>query len=353
MRKRARHRELQLSNYHVCKFQFKTYFGSCVFWGVFRLSARLQGFCWGFFYSFVYSLLVCFRRCFKMDALIHKDISKDIICIPQDMRSLQTSMSAASAWAQSRRGRFSPAKTVVLPLGNLATNACQQFPLSIDEENIDIVDTHKHLGVILSTYLKWKAHLESILAKARKRAGLLRHVHVSHQLPAKLTCHLYTTYVRPMMEYACPVWHSSASAVDALSLERVQASVARTILAADWDTPKDILFRQLDWPTLRWRRTILSMTLFHQLVYHGEGPLIECMFQLSSATGSSIRRPHQLILGMASSTKRLNGFFYSAAILWNTLPAKIQNITNPRLFRASLENRLSRQKYNPLQNQDH
>ena len=178
------------------------------------------------------------------DALIHKDISKDII--PQEMHSLQRSVSAASAWAQSWRGRFSPAKTIVLPLGNLATNACQQFPLSIGEENIDIVDTHKHLGVIISTDLKWKAHLESILAKARKRAGLLRHVHVSHQLPAKLTCHLYITYVRPMMEYACPVWHSSVSAVGALALERVQASVARIILAADWDMPKDILFRHLD-----------------------------------------------------------------------------------------------------------
>ena len=54
---------------------------------------------------------------------------------------------------------------------------------------------------------------------------------------------------------------------------------ARTILAADWDTPKDILFRQLDWPSLRWRRTILSMTLFHQLVHRGEEPLMECMFQ--------------------------------------------------------------------------
>ena len=150
------------------------------------------------------------------------------------------------------------------------------------------------------------------------------------------------------MEYACPPWYSSASAVDAHALERVQASLACTILAADWDTPKDILFRQLDWPSLRWRRTILSMTLFHQLVHHGEGPLMECMFQLSLATGRSVRKPHQLILGMASSTKRVNGFFYSAAILWNTLPAKIQDITNPRLFRASLEDCLSRQKYNPL-----
>ena len=34
MRKREHHRERQLSNYHVCNFQFKTYFRSCVF-GVF------------------------------------------------------------------------------------------------------------------------------------------------------------------------------------------------------------------------------------------------------------------------------------------------------------------------------
>ena len=47
------------------------------------------------------------------DALIHKDISKDII--PQEMHSLQTSVSAASAWAQSWRGRFSPAKICSSP----------------------------------------------------------------------------------------------------------------------------------------------------------------------------------------------------------------------------------------------
>ena len=34
MRKRAHHCELQLSNYHVCNFQFKTYFGSCVLGGL-------------------------------------------------------------------------------------------------------------------------------------------------------------------------------------------------------------------------------------------------------------------------------------------------------------------------------
>ena len=36
---------------------------------------------------------------------------------------------------------------------------------------------------------------------------------------------------------------------------------------------------------------------------------MECMFPLSSATGRSVRKPHQLMFGMASSTKLPNGFF--------------------------------------------
>ena len=43
---------------------------------------------------------------------------------------------------------------------------------------------------------------------------------------------------------------------DAMSLERIQASAARSLLQADWFTPKEELFRQLGWAALRWRRKI-------------------------------------------------------------------------------------------------
>ena len=39
MRKRAHHRELQLSNYHVCNYQLKTLFGKLRFWGVIESQA--------------------------------------------------------------------------------------------------------------------------------------------------------------------------------------------------------------------------------------------------------------------------------------------------------------------------
>ena len=118
---------------------------------------------------------------------------------------------------------------------------------------------------MLSEDLKWSKHAQCILAAASKRAGLLRLM--ARDLPLSVASILYVYYVRPVLEYASPVWHGSLREEDAMSLEQIQASVARSFLQADWFTPKEELFRQLGWPALTWRREITSLTMFHKLLY--------------------------------------------------------------------------------------
>ena len=77
---------------------------------------------------------------------------------------------------------------------------------------------------------------------------------------------LYVYYVRPVMEYASPVWHGSITEEEAIAMERVQASVARCVSKSPWSTPKERLFESLDWPSLRWRRDVASMILSHKLL---------------------------------------------------------------------------------------
>ena len=175
--------------------------------------------------------------------------------------------------------------------------------------------------------------MDSVLNKTRKRAGLLWHVHFSNQLPADMTSQLYITYVRPIMEYACPVWHSNASAVHATALERIQASVVRTILAAEWDTPKEVMLHRLDWPSLRWRRAVFCM-----------GRLSDCLFKFSFSSGRAVRKPHQLILRSASSAKRHHRF-YAAAVAWKKLRIKLQHISKKRTFCASQEEHSEKHRY--------
>ena len=134
---------------------------------------------------------------------------------------------------------------------------------------------HKHLGVVLLDDLSWSAHITHVLAQGKRKAGFLRYM--AKELPADLVSKIYITYVRPTLEYASPVWHGDLSKQHSLALERVQASVARRILKAPWTTPKNVLFEQLQWPSLSWRRSIATTCLLHQLLQNPTDPLKDCL----------------------------------------------------------------------------
>ena len=277
------------------------------------------------------------------DVLLHNSFHKSNV--QHGLLDLQQSVSTASTWASSWHGRFSPLKTELLPLGDAAVEACQSLPLIIEETPIKVVSQHKHLGVTLSSDLRWRAHIEEVLAKGKKRAGFLRHI--CREVNTDISCKIYLSFVRPVLEYACPVWHSDINAEQSLALERVQASVARSILKADWRTPKSALLQRLGWPALRWRRTIISMVFFHRLL-RTAGPLSECVrvFPFSSSvSGRAKRKPLQLLLQPIRSSKRLKSFFFNSALLWNSLPSSIQSIERSTAFKSALEKFWVKKKY--------
>ena len=137
--------------------------------------------------------------------------------------------------------------------------------ISIYSSVITECSSHKHLGVTISYNLNWSAHVIQLIKKASRRCGLLRCM--SHHLPPTISSLLYIYHVRPIFEYVSPLWHGAISAELALSLEKLQASVARAILRAPWRTPKQQLLEALNWPSLCWRRAVASTCLFQQLIH--------------------------------------------------------------------------------------
>ena len=189
------------------------------------------------------------------DTTLHHEHSKLPSC--STYPALQEAIDCTEEWAESWHGKFGHAKTRIL-----STNKdimLEALTPTMEGQAVTVTDNHRHLGVVLSEDLKWSKHAQCILAAASKRAGLLRLM--ARDLPLPVASILYVYYVRPVLEYASPVWHGSLREEDAMSLERIQASVARSLLQADWFTPKEELFRQLGWPALRWRREITSLTI--------------------------------------------------------------------------------------------
>jgi len=92
-------------------------------------------------------------------------------------------------------------------------------PINLGDTVIEQVHAAKLLGVTLSSDLSWNIHVENIVAKCNQRLYLLYHLRRSGVPPADLLT-VYKAMIRPVLEYACPAWHSSLPAISTLTWSR-------------------------------------------------------------------------------------------------------------------------------------
>ena len=78
-------------------------------------------------------------------------------------------------------------------------------PINIGTTELERVSEFKLLGVYVQNDLKWNTHVSSIVSKACKRIHYLRVCRTAH-LPRDIGLTTYITKIRPVLEYASPVW---------------------------------------------------------------------------------------------------------------------------------------------------
>ena len=138
------------------------------------------------------------------------------------------------------------------------------------------------------------------------------------------------------MECASPVWHSGLTTSEATTLERLQARMARTILRAPWDTSKSIMLATLEWPSLRWRRAVVCMSLFYRLMtlkltagkHDRPFPDVIPFNTVSTSSNRQHRKPHQILLPNIRPQVYLKSYLVQAAIAWNALPNSLQTTSH-------------------------
>ena len=111
-------------------------------------------------------------------------------------------------------------------------------PITVNAEVLEVVDSAKILGLNVSNNLKWNNHKDQIISKARKHLYFLSQLKRAKVGKKELVL-LYTTCIRPILEYASPVFHNGLTNYLSQDLEQIQKKALRIILP--WVSYEDAL----------------------------------------------------------------------------------------------------------------
>ena len=153
------------------------------------------------------------------------------------------------------------------------------------------------LGLQISSDLTWKNHVAVIVKKLNKRLYFLRHLKRGQVNWVELLL-FYLTSIRPVTEYACPVYHHSLPQYLSVDLERCQRRALR-ITCPDCSYNEALPLTGL--VPLHERREFLCDKLFNPILsnpshklYSLLPPKNECQVNLRSQHSFTTRRLHTI-----------------------------------------------------------
>ena len=105
--------------------------------------------------------------------------------------------------------------------------------LNLDGNIIQNCDKIQLLGIIITHDLKWSENTEHICKKVNKKIYILGKLKKFGLMIEELLI-VWKTILRPLIEYATPLWHSGLTEVDTQKLESLQKKVLGIILGVTY-----------------------------------------------------------------------------------------------------------------------
>ena len=186
-------------------------------------------------------------------------------------------------------------------------------PLLIDGHSLEVVRSHKVLGLVIQNDLKWNEHIETVVAKA---------VHILRRggVPREDLLSTYIALVRSVLEYCCVVWHHALPSYLSNELERVQKLALGFILT---DSPYGEALVRLGCPSLEKKREQLCLNTLKRI--EKRGPLSKYIPMTRSKTNDYELRNSDTLTTIKCRTERYRHSFFPSTVA--VLNSNIKSIT--------------------------
>ena len=251
----------------------------------------------------------------------------------EDSLLLQSDTQSLLEWSKKWLLTFNKEKCHVLTIGKIE-NIKHTHRYSLDDTELEHVFSEKDLGLTIDSDLKFEEHISMKVNKANAMMGLIRRCFSC--LDIDIFRRLYTTFVRPHLEYAQSIW--SPHFLKQINLiENVQIRATKLVDGLGKLDYSDRL-KRLGLTTLRYRRERGDMIQLYRHFHSFDVATLPSSFQPSSR--SSRNHPFQLKWlkpkdGVTGA--QANSFYYRTTKRWNDLPRDVVNAPSINAFKARLD----------------
>jgi hypothetical protein len=176
-------------------------------------------------------------------------------------------------WAASNDMAINFTKTKEMVIGPPSITSKIE-PLTTGTVSIERVNSFKLLGVYLDDNFSWSFHIDAIVYKATRRLYFLKQLKRAGVPHAQLL-HFYIAVIRPVLEYAAPVWHHLLTKTHTDQIEAIQRRALRIIYDCTCDMPYMSALYLAEISSLADRRDKLSRNFFASMLQP-----TSCLFSL-------------------------------------------------------------------------
>jgi hypothetical protein len=148
--------------------------------------------------------------------------------------SLETYISDLERWLSAWSIAINVSKSSAMLFAKTGRRIQNTRAVQLFGEPIQWVDVARYLGVTLDKRLNWSKHIDQVRKKAAQRLGTLGPLlNRRSGLSIRNGVLLYKQLIRPMMDYACPIWRAAAHS-HIRKLQVLQSKCLRIATNAPW-----------------------------------------------------------------------------------------------------------------------
>ena len=216
----------------------------------------------------------------------------------------------------------------------------RDFQITCDGMALKRVESVQYLGVRLDCNMSGEPHAIALITKCNSRVSFLfRYSSLLDNNTRRILC---SALVQPLLDYCCSSWYSGLSRSLRERIDVIQRRMVRFIFSYDSRQHVDSRdLRRLFWMSIPERVSYFKLLHVFKIRNNLAPDYLSKRFTLVEQTHQHNTRGRRFNFSISSSiSESLLTFSYTAAILWNTLPNSIKEVTSLSVFRKRLRSHL-------------